>query len=193
MKVTEVDRQVLGFVRDFWPTHGRGPTLQEIATEFGWGSPASAQRHVDALIVNEELDRDRAGGLRTPGQIAGAPCIAQVMGEKDRWVPAPAPFLKAWVARRPSEGIATGDLVFVSFREEPLQGELCLFGNAAGRFVIERLSGTVRAIGKGERQLDGTEGLRVVGPLRFIQRAVVPPRESATEAEPTAEPSVRIP
>lgn len=46
---TDRQRQVLEFIVDAVERHGAPPTVREIADRFGYASPGSVQRHLDAL------------------------------------------------------------------------------------------------------------------------------------------------
>lgn len=57
--LTARQRDVLEFIEERIGAHGVAPTLQEISTHFGFSSTASAQKHVNLLVIKGFLDRDK--------------------------------------------------------------------------------------------------------------------------------------
>jgi hypothetical protein len=125
-KVTPKDLAVLNYVSTFWGGHGRGPTLREIADAMGWSAHGTAQRHVNALLKANRLQRDPVSwDLMTPGQSNVGPSLAPIFGAgPDQWVPAPAPRLTAWRADVTAHGVEKDDLVFLATKRRAQPGDL---------------------------------------------------------------------
>lgn len=48
---------VLGFLRDFITANGFAPSVREIQAHFGWDSPDTAQRRLQALVDEGKIER----------------------------------------------------------------------------------------------------------------------------------------
>ena len=86
--LTPVQTRVFEFVRDTIHSTGRAPTMREIQTQFAYGSPHTAQFHVNNLIEAGWLRREHGHrglqltesrrGLRLVGTVAAGPPIEAI-------------------------------------------------------------------------------------------------------------------
>jgi len=163
LRLTPGDRAVLAFVVAFGKCCGRGPTLTEIAREFGWTAHGTAQRHVNALLARKELVRDPIQGLRSPAVPMGAVCLARVVKAEDKWVTAPEPNLVAWVHE--------SQTIFADPTATPKPGDPLLVKEANDNIFYTRAgtSNPKRFFSK----RDGT-GMTLLGVVRFVVQQVAP-------------------
>lgn len=57
--LTSTQAKVLAFLEAFHTENGHSPTTQEVAHNFAWSSPSSAQQHLDALEKKGHIARTR--------------------------------------------------------------------------------------------------------------------------------------
>lgn len=81
--LTNNQRRVLEYIRDFMTAHGRAPSLREIAAAMGLARHSSAQDYIRALIRKGALERTPQRGLRLVGGLplqrgGGLPLIGRV-------------------------------------------------------------------------------------------------------------------
>jgi len=159
--LTERQRDVLRFIEGRIEDDGIAPTLQEIATAFGFRSTASAQKHVAHLERKGFLLRQKhqKRGLVLPGPspeqtpaseiplfgvvAAGAP-IESIPGEERIFVP--ADFLRSgdhYVLRvrgdsMIGDGVHDGDLVVVQRAQEARDGEMVV-ALVSGEATLKRI------------------------------------------------------
>ena len=146
--LTEKQRDVLGYIRQTIDATGVAPTLQEIATHFGFRSTASAQKHVGLLERKGFLRREKhqkrglvlADGEGTPppdalelplyGAVAAGSPIESIAG--DETIAVPPDFagsgsnfvLKVRGESMVDEGIHDGDLVVVHSTTRAAEGDM---------------------------------------------------------------------
>lgn len=91
--LTKVQARILNFIREEIRSTGRSPSMREIQTEFGYGSPHTAQFHVSNLIDAGYLRRDTGHrglqlteprGLRLVGIVAAGPPIEAIEAQDER-------------------------------------------------------------------------------------------------------------
>lgn len=56
-ELTELQKQVCRFIRQFAADNGYAPSRQEIAGHFGWKSGNAAETHVQALLKKGAVSR----------------------------------------------------------------------------------------------------------------------------------------
>lgn len=92
-QLTQVQKRVLDFVRREIRANGRSPSLTEIQTEFGYGSPHTARFHVNNLVEAGYLQRDpghrglrlpEPAGIRLAGMVAAGPPIEAIEDRDER-------------------------------------------------------------------------------------------------------------
>lgn len=71
MNLTDRQRDVLRFIKDFMRSRGYPPTVREVARKFGYRSPLAAKQHIDALVRKGYLRR--APGISRGLSAAEAP------------------------------------------------------------------------------------------------------------------------
>jgi repressor LexA len=149
--LTERQKQILDFVREFSTTHGYAPTHREICEEFGFSSYGTVHKHLKLLerkgYLRRHWNQKRGVELAGPrprgrdqdlaelpffGRIAAGRPVEAVSGTER--VAVPGHLLGAvtedhYVLRvigdsMIDEGIHDGDLVVVSRREEAAEGEM---------------------------------------------------------------------
>lgn len=93
--LTSIQSRVFEFVRDTISSTGRAPTMREIQSEFSYGSPHTAQFHVNNLIEAGWLRRESGHrglqlaesrrGLRLAGTVAAGPPI-EAIEQQDEYI-----------------------------------------------------------------------------------------------------------
>lgn len=160
--LTEKQRDVLEFIRDRIGERGVAPTLQEIATAFGFRSTASAQKHVGLLERKGFLKREKhqkrglvvAGGVSPePGNELSLPLLGVVAAgspiesiSDEEPISVPADFvgsgsrfvLKVRGDSMVDEGIHDGDLVVVRSSPEAADGDMVV-AMVGGEVTLKRL------------------------------------------------------
>jgi repressor LexA len=160
--LTEKQRDVLDFIRRELEANGVAPTLQEIATAFGFRSTASAQKHVGLLEKKGFLRREkhqkrglvlggpqaapRDAGSRVPllGVVAAGSPIESIPDEE--FMTLPESLLRSgdhYVLRvrgdsMVDEGIHDGDFVIVNSTQQADQGEMVV-ALVGGEVTLKRL------------------------------------------------------
>ena len=78
--LTDRQQQVLDFIQAYQREHGVAPVLREIQKHFGFASPFSVQRHVDALTQKGALHRlaGKARGLLHPAHHPGDSALIRI-------------------------------------------------------------------------------------------------------------------
>lgn len=78
--LTDRQQQVLDFIHAYQREHGVAPVLREIQKHFGFASPFSVQRHVDALAQKGALHRlaGKARGLLHPAHHPGDSALLRI-------------------------------------------------------------------------------------------------------------------
>ena len=68
--LTERQKEVLSFIRQFITKEGVSPTVREVAQHFGFASPLSAQLHINALLKKGLITKTplKARNIRLTGQ-----------------------------------------------------------------------------------------------------------------------------
>lgn len=149
--LTERQKQVLDFVRDFAAEHGYTPTHREICEEFGFSSYGTVHKHLKLLerkgylrrhwnqkrgveLSSQTVSESEPTLARLPffGRIAAGRPIEAVAGDESVTVPkhlmGAVPedhyVLKVVGDSMIEEGIHDGDLVVVSRREQAGVGEM---------------------------------------------------------------------
>lgn len=136
--LTKVQTRVFEYVRRELRSTGRSPSLTEIQTEFGYGSPHTARFHVNNLVKGGYLRRQaghrglqlvESSGLRLAGTVAAGSPI-EAIEEHDEHVNLQGFSDDGHFALRVrgesmiEESIADGDLVVVRKQETCSDGEL---------------------------------------------------------------------
>ena len=159
--LTERQRDVLRFIEGRIEDDGIAPTLQEIATAFGFRSTASAQKHVAHLERKGFLQRQKhqKRGLVLPdpspgpppaseiplfGVVAAGAPIESIPGDERIFVP--ADFLRSgehYVLRvrgdsMIGDGVHDGDLVVVQRAQEARDGEMVV-ALVSGEATLKRI------------------------------------------------------
>jgi repressor LexA len=160
--LTERQRDVFDFIRRQIDATGIAPTLQEIATAFGFRSTASAQKHVGllekkgflrrekhqkrGLVLGEREAQAEAGGLAVPllGVVAAGTPIESIPDEE--FISVPEDLLRSgahYVLRvrgdsMVDEGIQDGDLVIVHSSDSADNGEMVV-ALVGGEVTLKRL------------------------------------------------------
>ena len=160
--LTEKQRDVLDFIRRHIDVDGVAPTLQEIATAFGFRSTASAQKHVGllekkgfirrekhqkrGLILGEQEALAATGETRLSllGVVAAGSPIESI--PDDEFINVPEDLLRSgahYVLRvrgesMVDEGIQDGDLVIVHSSEHADNGEMVV-ALVGGEVTLKRL------------------------------------------------------
>lgn len=135
MNLTKRQQQVLDYLREQIDASGLPPTLHELMDAFGWASPNSAAKHLDALVAAGAIERaaHKARTIRLVGArqarfdtfelplvgrvAAGAPILSEGQVERtlavDRWMFRPRPdfLLRVQGDSMVDDGILDGDLV----------------------------------------------------------------------------------
>jgi repressor LexA len=98
--LTERQREILEFLRDFVSTQGTAPTVAEIQAHFRWRSPTTVSEHLDAL--------ERRGVIRrTPGRARNIRLVGEATA---RTIPLfgtiPAGYAEVAEAARPERTLA---------------------------------------------------------------------------------------
>ncbi len=160
--LTEKQRDVLGYIRRRIAEQGVAPTLQEIATAFGFRSTASAQKHVGllerkgflkrekhqkrGLVLANEPGPARADEFSLPllGAVAAGSPIESIADEEKISVPASFSgpgsrfVLKVRGDSMEDEGIRDGDMVVVRSTAEAADGDMVV-AMVAGEVTLKRL------------------------------------------------------
>jgi repressor LexA len=55
--LTRKQREIWGFIVDFWEEHGYSPTFQEVADDFGFRSLGTVADHINALRYKGWLEK----------------------------------------------------------------------------------------------------------------------------------------
>jgi repressor LexA len=81
--LTERQKEVLVFIKQFVSREGVSPTVREIAAHFGFSSPLSAQLHVNTLLKKGLITKSplRARNIRVIGQDINAGRSIPVLGK----------------------------------------------------------------------------------------------------------------
>lgn len=136
--LTNIQARVLGFIREEIRSTGRSPSMREIQAEFGYGSPHTAQFHVNNLVEAGYLHRGAGHrglqlleprGLRLAGTVAAGSPIEAIeeqdeqldlggFSEDDHFV------LRVRGESMIEECIADGDHVIVRKQETCVDGDL---------------------------------------------------------------------
>lgn len=159
MAPTPIQSKILRFLRDHLVRHGYPPSVREIQRAFGFASPRSATKHLEALEAQGliEIPAHTARGIRLVGGgglataantlslpligrvAAGAPILVEANVEKninvDRalFKPAPDYLLRVEGDSMVDAGILDGDLVAVRHTPEARNGQI----------VVARVEGAV--------------------------------------------------
>ena len=167
--LTEKQRDVLGYIRRTIAATGVAPTLQEIASEFGFRSTASAQKHVGLLERKGFLRREKhqkrglvladvepiapTSELPLFGVVAAGSPIESIPGDERVEVPpnlAGSGTNYALRVRGESmvdEGIHDGDVVIVQSTSRAAEGDMVV-ALVGGEVTLKRLfrepSGEIR-------------------------------------------------
>ena len=159
--LTERQRDVLRFIQNRIEDDGVAPTLQEIATAFGFRSTASAQKHVAHLERKGFLLRQKhqKRGLVLPGRSPEQPTAAEIplfgvvaAGSPIESIPdeerifVPADFLRSgdhYVLKvrgdsMIGDGVHDGDLVVVQRAKEARDGEMVV-ALVSGEATLKRI------------------------------------------------------
>jgi repressor LexA len=158
--LTEKQRDVLDYIKRHIDDDGVAPTLQEIATAFGFRSTASAQKHVGLLEKKGFLKREKhqkrglvlgereatVSSARVPllGVVAAGSPIESI--PQDESISVPEDLLRSgahYVLRvrgesMVDEGIQDGDLVVVNSSEQADSGEMVV-ALVGGEVTLKRL------------------------------------------------------
>jgi repressor LexA len=91
--LTDIQTRVLGFIRREIHSTGRSPSMREVQAEFGYGSPHTAQFHVNNLVDAGYLRRGSGHrglqlvepeGLRLAGTVAAGTPIEAIEEQDER-------------------------------------------------------------------------------------------------------------
>jgi len=146
--LTERQKEVLGFIKQFIAMEGASPTVREVASHFGFASPLSAQLHINGLLKKGLITKTplKARNIRVPGLAATAgrsiPLLGKVragkpvlaLEEADSHITVDRHTFKQKDAFALSvtgdsmieEGIFEGDIVIVSPEKEPVNGSIAV-------------------------------------------------------------------
>jgi len=162
--VTERQRDILGFIKEFQKENGVAPTHREICDHFGFSSYGTVYKHLSLLekkglirrdwnqkrgveLVEKEEQREPAPGVRELplfGYIAaGRPLDVDV---SDETISVPEHLttrgenyvLKVRGDSMIDDGILDGDLVIISRREQAYNGEMVV-ANVNGEVTLKRI------------------------------------------------------
>ncbi len=160
--LTEKQRDVLDFIRNRIGKGGVAPTLQEIATAFGFRSTASAQKHVGllerkgflkrekhqkrGLVLVDEFVREPSDRFSLPllGVVAAGSPIESIPDEESISVPADFSgtgsrfVLRVRGDSMVDEGIHDGDMVVVRSTSEAGDGDMVV-AMVGGEVTLKRL------------------------------------------------------
>ena len=160
--LTEKQRDVLDFIRSRISERGVAPTLQEIATAFGFRSTASAQKHVGllerkgflkrekhqkrGLVLAGESGRELGDQFSLPllGVVAAGSPIESIPDEESILVPADFSgtgsrfVLRVRGDSMVEEGIHDGDMVVVRSTAEAGDGDMVV-ALVGGEVTLKRL------------------------------------------------------
>ncbi|MEW6110094.1 MAG: transcriptional repressor LexA [Nitrospirota bacterium] len=146
--LTERQKEVLEFIREYIEKEGISPTVREIAAHFGFASPLSAQLHINALSKKGYLTKapfktrnlkiiglDKTSGRSIPllGTVrAGKPVIAleeidsyltvdkNIFRNKDAFA------LRVTGDSMIEDGIFEGDIVLIKPEKDPINGSIAV-------------------------------------------------------------------
>lgn len=162
--VTERQRDILGFIREFQKEHGVAPTHREICDHFGFSSYGTVYKHLSLLekkglirrdwnqkrgvelVEREERAKEAPGVRDLPlfGYIAaGRPLDVEV---SDETIAVPEHLttrgenyvLKVRGDSMIEDGILDGDLVIIARRERVDNGEMVV-ANVSGEVTLKRI------------------------------------------------------
>lgn len=159
MAPTPIQSRVLRFLRDYLVRHGYPPSVRDVQRAFGFASPRSAAKHLQALAVQGliEIPAHTARGIRLLGGrnlsghtntltlpligrvAAGAPILVEANVERnlelDRTLFRPQPdyLLRVQGDSMIDAGILDGDLIAVRYTPEARNGQI----------VVARIDGAV--------------------------------------------------
>jgi len=142
--LTERQKEVLSFIRHFITKEGVSPTVREVALDFGFASPLSAQLHINALLKKGLITKtplkarnirltglEKTSGRSIPllGRVrAGKPILVAEDTESHILVDSHIFRHKDTFALRVTgdsmieEGILEDDIVIVKLEKDPLDG-----------------------------------------------------------------------
>ena len=158
-ELTNIQAQILAYLRQFVQAGEPMPTLREICTEFGWTSTATARDHLRALAAKGKISlpgrrsrqirviRGRSGVTHLPFLgcvVAGSPIETEQ--NMERLIPVPSEWTTAgahFVLRVVGEsmvgaGILSGDYVVVRSQEKAEDGDIVV-ATINGETTLKRL------------------------------------------------------
>jgi repressor LexA len=161
MSLTERQQQILDYLRQQIDATGLPPTIPELMDAFGWASPNSASKHLEALIAAGVIEmaahkartirivgaRRRADTFELPlvGRVAaGEPILSEGLIERtvvvDRWAFRPKPdfLLRVVGDSMIDDGILDGDLVAGKATPDAEHGQIVIARVGEGS-TIKRL------------------------------------------------------
>ena len=162
--VTERQRDILGFIKEFQKENGVAPTHREICDHFGFSSYGTVYKHLSLLekkglirrdwnqkrgveLVEKEEQREPAAGVRELplfGYIAAGRPLGVDVSDETISVPEHLTtrgenyVLKVRGDSMIDDGISDGDLVIISRREQAYNGEMVV-ANVNGEVTLKRI------------------------------------------------------